>query len=89
MRKLCVPILMTLAFGASAPTALAAGDPSPSGTGPPSQSCQAQPASPGNASSSPGAPFNEPTATSAGGIGGQHYSPSSQYDVACYQVSTH
>jgi hypothetical protein len=70
-------------------------------TGQPSQSCQAQPASPGNASLSPGAPFNEPTATSAGGQAGIVYAgnrlgaPStqspkavSQYDVACFQVST-
>jgi len=24
-----------------------------------------------------------------GGIGGQHYSPNSQYDVACFQQSVH
>jgi hypothetical protein len=89
LRKLCLPILMTLAFGGSSAAAMAAGNPSPSGTGPPSQSCQAQPASPGHSAASPGAPFNEPTDTSAGGIGGQHYSANSQYDVACYQVSTH
>jgi hypothetical protein len=44
---------------------------------------------PGNASLSPGSPFNEPTATSLGGTGGQHYNETSQYDVACYQVSKH
>jgi hypothetical protein len=66
----------------------------PSGTGPPSQSCQdieaAGGTTPGHASSSPGSPFNEPGIDSvAGGIGGQHYSETSQYDVACFQVSHH
>ena len=65
-------------------------------TGPPSQSCQDQfaqygaAAFPGNSASSPGSPFNEPGIGSVnGGIGGQNYSESSQYDVACFQVSTH
>ncbi len=32
--------------------------------------------------------FNEPGINSTnGGVGGQHYSQKSQYDVACYQVS--
>jgi len=66
----------------------------PSGTGPPSQSCQeieqAGGHTPGKASSSPGSPFNEPEINSEkGGVGGQHYSERSQYDVACYQVSKH
>ena len=69
--------------------ALATGDPSQSGTGPPSQSCQSQPSSPGHSSSSPGAPFNEPSGSNQCGTGGQNYSQSSQYDVACYQVSNH
>lgn len=68
----------------------------PSGTGPPSQSCQAinggavGPFLPGHAANSPGSPFDEPGgATAAGGTGGQHYSAQSQYDVACYQMSQH
>ena len=69
------------------PSALASGN--PSGTGPPSQSCQAEPSSPGNASSSPGSPFNEPSGSNPGGTGGQHYNENSQYDVACYQASNH
>jgi hypothetical protein len=76
---------------AGAVPALAAGN--PSGTGLPSQSCQDIVAGggtePGNSSSSPGSPFNEPSSTSAGGIGGQHYNETSQYDVACFQVSQH
>jgi hypothetical protein len=76
----------------AAPTGAFAGQGNPSGTGRPSQSCQEQEAmggvAPGHASSSPGSPFNEPELNSeAGGIGGQHYSEGSQYDVACYQLS--
>lgn len=75
-------------------TAGATGNPSTTGTGPPSQSCQTVEAAggttPGHAASSPGAPFNEPGINSVnGGTGGQHYSQSSQYDVACFQVSSH
>lgn len=77
---------------ASATPAFAAGN--PSGTGLPSQSCQdieaAGGTAPGNSSSSPGSPFNEPGINSVdGGIGGQHYNETSQYDVACFQVSQH
>lgn len=63
----------------------------PSGTGPPSQSCQeVEPNTPGKAAESPGSPFNEPGINSEeGGKGGQHYSEKSQYDVACYQHSVH
>ena len=72
--------------GAAAPAYAGGGN--PSGTGPPSQSCQDSEArggtTPGNSSSSPGSPFNEPGINSInGGIGGQHYSEKSQYDVAC------
>jgi opacity protein-like surface antigen len=80
-----------LTLAAAAP-AVAAGN--PSGTGLPSQSCQdietAGGSTPGHASSSPGSPFNEPGINSTdGGVGGQHYNETSQYDVACYQVSQH
>ena len=72
----------------------AAGNPSPTGTGPPSQSCQDQLTiggmTPGNAANSPGSPFNEPGFGSQfGGTGGLNYSEKSQYDVACYQVTLH
>ncbi|MEY9850510.1 hypothetical protein ABH923_000188 [Leifsonia sp. EB41] len=79
-------VLFTLT--ASAP-ALANNPPGP--PGPPSQSCQSvEPFTPGHAANSPGSPFNEPGINSAnGGIGGQHYSARSQYDVACYQQSVH
>ncbi|HEX9316598.1 MAG TPA: hypothetical protein VGA71_14460 [Actinomycetota bacterium] len=82
-RSLALAILLPTLVVASP----AWGQGNPSGTGLPSQSCQQQTGSPGQASTSPGAPFNEPTSTSPGGTGGQNYSPTSQYDVACYQVS--
>jgi hypothetical protein len=72
------------------PAGVAAAAANPSGTGLPSQSCQTIGVTPGGSSSSPGSPFNEPGINSAdGGIGGQHYNETSQYDVACYQVSQH
>jgi hypothetical protein len=93
MRRLPIAaIVAALAIGVFVPAAYAGGG-NPSGTGPPSQSCQEIEAAggtvPGN-SSSPGSPFNEPEIDSEeGGVGGQHYSEASQYDVACYQVSPH
>jgi hypothetical protein len=81
-----------IAFATVGTPVAAAGGGNPSGTGPPSQSCQDQLTSggttPGNSASSPGSPFNEPGFGSAnGGTGGAHYSQNSQYDVACYHVS--
>ncbi len=94
MRRLLIAAIVTaFAVGVFVPTAYAGGgNPSPSGTGPPSQSCQEIEGeggvAPGNASSSPGSPFNEPELNSEnGGIGGQHYNEGSQYDVACFHVS--
>jgi hypothetical protein len=61
------------------------------GTGQPGQSCQSlEPNTPGHAANSPGSPFNEPSINSQnGGVGGQHYSANSQYDVACFQAAQH
>jgi len=74
-----------------APAATAWADNPPGPPGPPSQSCQdLEPHTPGHAANSPGSPFNEPGINSVnGGTGGQHYSESSQYDVACFQASQH
>ena len=60
------------AFGAT-PAGSSPGN--PSGTGNPSQSCQSLGTEPGHASTSPGAPFNEPNPLTGnlGGNGGQHY----------------
>lgn len=81
-----VLVALTLSLLAVASPASAA---NPPGTGLPNQSCQAlEPNTPGNAANSPGSPFNEPNINSTnGGVGGQHYSPTSQYDVACFQAS--
>jgi hypothetical protein len=91
MRRLTLALTASIALAAPAAT-LAARNPSTSGTGPPSQSCQeiegAGGTTPGHAANSPGSPFNEPGINSElGGTGGQHYSEKSQYDVACFQVS--
>jgi hypothetical protein len=64
----------------------------PSGKGPPSQDCvelveSGGGALPGHAGSSTGSPFNEGALNGGeGGIGGQHYTEKSQYDVACYHM---
>ena len=80
-------------------TAFAAGNPSPSGTGQPSQTClsSAAPNEPGNAASAPGSAFNENGGIAGGvyagnGVSAQHANSGnavSQYDVACFQVSQH
>ncbi len=102
MRRTFVAATATmLAVGLSAPAAIAGqGNPSPTGTGPPSQSCQTvynngavvTPGN-GNAAMSPGSPFDEPgtnTTYPLGGTGGQNYNAAkSQYDVACYQTNQH
>ena len=92
MRRFTLVAVVTVALATVPAGALAARN--PSGTGPPSQSCQEIEAAggktPGHAANSPGSPFNEPGINSeSGGTGGQHYSEKSQYDVACYQVSPH
>jgi hypothetical protein len=85
---LVLSALFTVTFALAGP---AAADNPPGPPGPPSQSCQAlEPNTPGHSASSPGSPFNEPGINSVnGGVGGQHYSPGSQYDVACFQKSQH
>jgi hypothetical protein len=75
----------------------AAANPSPTGTGQPSQSCQSEPSSPGSAASSPGSPFNPngtssplyANPTSQGGLSSGNPLVVGQYDVACFQVSQH
>jgi hypothetical protein len=92
-RLLLAAIIAVLVLGVSSSVALA-GTGNPAGKGPPSQSCQEIEAAggtvPGHSSSSPGSPFNEEGIDSEeGGIGGQHYTEASQYDVACFHVSMH
>lgn len=91
MRTFLITATVSAALAATGSTAALAAR-NPSRTGPPSQSCQEIEAeggrTPGHAANSPGSPFNEPEINSEnGGIGGQHYSEKSQYDVACFQVS--
>lgn len=90
MRRILTAVVAGVALSllAVAGPALAA---NPPGTGQPGQSCQAlEPHTPGHSADSPGSPFNEPGINSVnGGVGGQHYSASSQYDVACFQQSQH
>lgn len=85
--------LFFVTFGAAllVPSGAAFAARNPSTTGLPNQSCQnvvaAGGTEPGNSPASPGSPFNEPSATSSGGTGGAHYNATSQYDVACFQVT--
>ena len=84
LRTITVGVVLGAALLVPAGVATAAAN--PSGTGRPNQSCEDVGTTPGHADGSPGSPFNE---TGAGGIGGQHYSETSQYDVACFQVGHH
>jgi hypothetical protein len=91
----CTTFALVASQGALA--AAVAGSGNPSGTGPPSQECQAL--EPGNilpstgAGKAPGSVFNEKGVEgSVGGTGGTAYNEAgapSQYDVACYQTSIH
>lgn len=90
-RMFAATVLAALAIGLPVQFAYA-GKGNPSGTGLPLQSCEAVEEEgghvPGKSSSSPGSPFNEAGInTEEGGIGGQHYNETSQYDVACFHVS--
>jgi len=67
-------------------------DQNPSGTGQPSQSCQAQSSSPGNAANAPGSAFNANGVAPSVYAGAQPQNSNNahsvaQYDVACFQVS--
>ncbi len=93
MRRTAALVMVTGAVFFGAPTGAFAA-PNPSGTGHPNQDCADIEAAggqvPGHSNTSPGSPFNEAGIDSPnGGIGGQHYNETSQYDVACFQVSHH
>ncbi|MFF3602934.1 hypothetical protein [Streptomyces sp. NPDC002463] len=81
----------SVALAAAGAAGIAAG---PAFAGQPSQSCEEQPVRPGQSQSAPGSAFNPD------GVAGTHYAGEqpqnsvnphsvSQYDVACFQVSTH
>ncbi len=76
MRNVVVGLIFGAAVVVPAGVAAAAANPNAGGM------------TPGHASSSPGSPFNEPSPGNLGGTGGQHYDETSQYDVACFQVSS-
>ena len=92
MKQQLVRIVMGAGLAlALAGSAFAAGN--PSGTGQPNQSCEEQPVRPGHAESAQGSAFNPD------GTAGTHYAGEqpqnsknahsvSQYDVACFHVST-
>ncbi|HEX6122904.1 MAG TPA: hypothetical protein VFY89_07080 [Ktedonobacterales bacterium] len=93
MRRLIAQGALLLAL-AGMPTATAFAAPSPNGPGQPNQSCEEQPSTPGNAASAPGSPFNEESGIAGGKYAGSQPQNSknpksvSQYDVACFQVSS-
>jgi hypothetical protein len=101
MKTPMLPIAIAACFLVlSSGTVFAASNPSPTGTGRPSQTCQnfvVTPTTlmtPGHAASAQGSVFNEPapfnTGSTKGGTGGQAYNNAgapSQYDVACFQQS--
>jgi len=105
MKRFIVKVITVAMLGAALALPLASpafADTSPGTPGQPGQTCLSStaPSEPGNASSSPGSPFNEPTSTSPGGTAGSVYAGNgvsattpasanavSQYDVACFQVS--
>jgi hypothetical protein len=83
MKRVLITVLAAAMFAVAAASAVAA--PNPSGHGLPSQTCLMGSAllEPGNAANNTGSPFNESLPGKAGTV----YSETSQYDVACYQVS--
>jgi hypothetical protein len=93
VRKLVLALVGSAALAiVAAGAALADGNPSPTGTGQPSQSCQSQPNTPGNSATAPGSAFNTlgKAGTVYAGTQPQNSTNShsvAQYDVACYQVS--
>jgi hypothetical protein len=94
MRRFFAVSALVVGFGMFAATPAFAADPHTGGSpGQPGQSCQSFSATtrPGLSYLSPGSPFNEPDNVNSanGGVGGAHYSETSQYDVACFQVSLH
>jgi hypothetical protein len=94
MRSFAATVWIGLVIALSVAAGALAADPHSGTTGQPNQSCQAQPATPGDSASAPGSAFN------TGGVAGTHYAGTqpqnsnnpnsvSQYDVACFQVSPH
>ena len=98
MRRFLVTAGTVLALGGVSATGALAADPHSGGaTGQPSQSCGATtpPAFPGNTGSAPGSAFNGTAGnvyanpTSQGGVSSGNSHVVAQYDVACFQQTSH
>jgi hypothetical protein len=92
MRKLIATSSAAVALALMLPLSASATDPHSGTTGQPSQSCQAQTSTPGDAADARGSAFNP------NGVAGTEYAGTNpqnsknphsvaQYDVACFQVS--
>lgn len=91
MRKLLAGLAATAAMFVVAVGGASAGTGNPSGTGQPSQSCQAEPSGPPGITSTTNGFATRAVNVYAGSAPQNSQNPKSvsQYDVACYQVSTH
>jgi hypothetical protein len=91
MRKLLAAVVVIAAVFAAVVEGAWAGNPSPTGTGQPSQSCQAEPTGPPGITSTTNGFATKAVNVYAGSAPQNSNNPKSvsQYDVACYQVSTH
>ena len=99
MKRVITMAVLTISFAVTTSGVAVAADPHTAGvTGQPTQSCQATnpPAFPGNTGTSPGSAFNgtanaiyaNPT-TQGGVSSGGNSHVVAQYDVACFQQTTH
>jgi hypothetical protein len=91
MRKLLAAVVSAAALFAVVAGRASAGGGNPSGTGQPSQSCQAEPTGPPGITSTTNG-FATKAVNVYAGTQPQNSNNShsvSQYDVACYQVSIH
>jgi hypothetical protein len=91
MAKLVAFVIVVAAVAVFAATVASAGNPSATGTGQPSQSCQAEPTGPSGIVSTTNGFARIAVNVYAGSAPQNSTNPKSvsQYDVACYQVSTH
>ena len=91
MRRLLVAIVVVAALFAVVVESASAGSGNPSGTGQPSQSCQAEPTGPPGLLSTTNGFATRAVNVYAGTQPQNSNNPHSvsQYDVACYQVSIH
>jgi hypothetical protein len=91
MRKLSTGVCMVVAALSIGVASAVAGNPSPTGTGQPSQSCQAEPTGPPGITSTTNGFATRAVDVYAGSAPQNSSNPKSvsQYDVACYQVSNH